>query len=79
MNHFANINSCYKNKNLSHVRTSHFKSFLCIFFPIPFLEEPHTKTKRIKTESISEDMETENVNDSEENVGTDKGILKGRI
>lgn len=33
----------------------------------------------MKTESISEDMETENVNDSEENVGTDKGILKGRI
>lgn len=48
-------------------------------YPIPSPEEPHTKTKRMKTESISEDMETENINDYEENVETDKGILKGMI
>lgn len=48
-------------------------------YPIPSLEEPHTKTKRMKTESISEDMETENINDNEENVGTGRGIFKGTI
>lgn len=47
------------------------------FYPIPSLEEPPAKTKRMKTESISEDMETENINDNEENVGADKGIFKG--
>lgn len=47
--------------------------------PIPSLEESHTKAKRMKTESISEDMETENINENEENVGADKGILKGAI
>lgn len=48
-------------------------------YPILSPEEPRTKTKRMKTESISEDMETENINENEENVGTDKGILKGTI
>ncbi|NXX35624.1 LYAR protein, partial [Nicator chloris] len=48
---------------------------------INYLKEPHAKTKRMKTESISEDMETENINDNEENVGTDKGKFnwKGTI
>ncbi|NXU19395.1 LYAR protein, partial [Pardalotus punctatus] len=47
----------------------------------PSLEEPHTKRKRMKTESISEDMETENINDNEENVGTNRGKFnwKGTI
>lgn len=33
----------------------------------------------MKTENISEDTETENTNGNEENVGTDKGILKGGV
>ncbi|NXF72675.1 LYAR protein, partial [Sclerurus mexicanus] len=43
------------------------------------LKEPHIKTKRMKTESISEDMETENTN--EKSVGTNKGKFnwKGTI
>ncbi|NXD20984.1 LYAR protein, partial [Spelaeornis formosus] len=48
---------------------------------INYLKEPHIKTKRMKTESISEDMETENIEDNEENVGKDKGKFnwKGTI
>ncbi|XP_054679570.1 cell growth-regulating nucleolar protein isoform X1 [Grus americana] len=44
-------------------------------------EEPHITTKRMKTENISEDMETENTNGNEENVGTVKGKFnwKGTI
>ncbi|XP_074678226.1 cell growth-regulating nucleolar protein isoform X1 [Strix aluco] len=44
-------------------------------------EDPHITTKRMKTENISEDMETENTNGNEENVGTDKGKFnwKGTI
>ncbi|KAI6069653.1 Cell growth-regulating nucleolar protein [Aix galericulata] len=44
-------------------------------------EEPHITKKRMKTESISEDMETENTNGNEETVGTDKGKFnwKGTI
>lgn len=45
---------------------------------IPPLEEPHTTTKRTKTENISEDLETENTNGSKEN-GTNKGIVKGAV
>lgn len=48
-------------------------------YPIPPPEEPHITTKRMKTENVSEDMETENTNDNEENAGTDKGILKGGV
>ncbi|XP_009707699.1 PREDICTED: cell growth-regulating nucleolar protein [Cariama cristata] len=44
-------------------------------------EEPRITSKRLKTENISEDMETENTNGNEENVGTDKGKFnwKGTI
>ncbi|XP_076192056.1 cell growth-regulating nucleolar protein isoform X5 [Aptenodytes patagonicus] len=44
-------------------------------------EKPPITTKRMKTENISEDMETENTNGNEENVGTDKGKFnwKGTI
>lgn len=67
-------------KLLSHVRTFllvlHF--FGCVY-QISSLEEPHITTKRMKTENIPEDMETENTNGNEENVGTDKGILKGGV
>ncbi|XP_068259681.1 cell growth-regulating nucleolar protein isoform X1 [Nyctibius grandis] len=44
-------------------------------------EEPHITTKRMKTEHISEDMETENAHGNEENGGTDKGKFnwKGTI
>lgn len=56
----------------------------CFFVNIIFvqfspLEEPHITKKRMKTESISEDMETENTNGNEETLGTDKGILKGGV
>lgn len=51
---------------------------MCVYL-IPSLEEPRIRTKRMKTENISEDMETENTNGNEENVGTDKGILKGGL
>ncbi|NXY42732.1 LYAR protein, partial [Ceuthmochares aereus] len=44
-------------------------------------EEPHTTAKKMKTEKISRDVETENTNENEENVGTDKGKFnwKGTI
>ncbi|XP_061848671.1 cell growth-regulating nucleolar protein [Colius striatus] len=44
-------------------------------------EEPHIRTKRMKTESISEDIETEHTDGNEENVETDKGKFnwKGTI
>ncbi|XP_050194516.1 cell growth-regulating nucleolar protein [Myiozetetes cayanensis] len=44
-------------------------------------EEPPVKTKKMKTESISEDMETENTNDNKEDAGTNKGKFnwKGTI
>ncbi|XP_063193430.1 cell growth-regulating nucleolar protein isoform X1 [Chroicocephalus ridibundus] len=48
---------------------------------VPSLEEPHITRKRMKTESISEDVGTENTNGNEENVGMDKGKFnwKGTI
>ncbi|NXL61666.1 LYAR protein, partial [Chordeiles acutipennis] len=54
--------------------------FVCVY-QISSLEEPHITTKRMKTENIPEDMETENTNGNEENVGTDKGKFnwKGTI
>ncbi|NXA17488.1 LYAR protein, partial [Ibidorhyncha struthersii] len=53
----------------------------CVCLSILSLEEPHITTKRMKTEDISEDMETENTNGNEENMGTDKGKFnwKGTI
>lgn len=42
-------------------------------------EEPRITTKRVKTEHVSEDMETENTNGNEENVGTGKFNWKGTI
>ncbi|XP_053920578.1 cell growth-regulating nucleolar protein [Cuculus canorus] len=44
-------------------------------------EEPRTTAKKMKIEHISEDMETENTNENEGNVGTDKGKFnwKGTI
>ncbi|NXW16645.1 LYAR protein, partial [Circaetus pectoralis] len=58
-----------------------FYNFFVYVYPIPPLEEPHITTKRMKTENVSEDMETENTNGNEENVGTDKGKFnwKGTI
>ncbi|NXI36772.1 LYAR protein, partial [Galbula dea] len=51
----------------------------CLTTEVDF--EPCITTKRIKTENISEDMEAEDTNGNEENVGTDKGKFnwKGTI
>ncbi|NXP63419.1 LYAR protein, partial [Chloropsis cyanopogon] len=79
-----------KKRKHKHVEGIHHTIYILVCFEdafpqfqtsINYLKEPHTKTKRMKTESISEDMETENVNDNEENVGTDKGKFnwKGTI
>ncbi|NWZ90337.1 LYAR protein, partial [Nesospiza acunhae] len=79
-----------KKRKHKHVEGIHHTTYIHVCFEeafsqfqssIYYLKEPHTKTKRMKTESISEDMETENVNDNEENVGTDKGKFnwKGTI
>ncbi|NXG04590.1 LYAR protein, partial [Sakesphorus luctuosus] len=43
---------------------------------IKYLKEPHIKTKRMKTENLSEDMETENTNDNEESKFNWKGTIK---
>ncbi|NWW46500.1 LYAR protein, partial [Pedionomus torquatus] len=45
------------------------------------LLEPHMPTKRMKAEDVPEDMETENTDGNEENVGTEKGKFnwKGTI
>ncbi|NXI10723.1 LYAR protein, partial [Irena cyanogastra] len=79
-----------KKRKHKHVEGIHQVTYILVCFEdvfpqfqssINYLKEPHTKTKRMKTESISEDMETENINDNEENVGADKGKFnwKGTI
>ncbi|NWY17639.1 LYAR protein, partial [Aphelocoma coerulescens] len=77
-----------KKRKHKHVEGIHHTTYILVCFEdafsqfqssINYLKEPHTKTKRMKTESISEDMETENINDNEENVGTGKFNWKGTI
>ncbi|NXM89513.1 LYAR protein, partial [Oenanthe oenanthe] len=79
-----------KKRKYKHVEGIHHTTYILLCFEdafsqfqssINYLKEPLTKTKRMKTESVSEDMETENINDNEENVGTDKGKFnwKGTI
>lgn len=48
-------------------------------YPILSLEEPSITTKRMKTENISEDVETENNNGNEENGGRGNIFLKGEF
>lgn len=43
------------------------------------LEEPCVTKKKMKTESMSEDMETENTNGDEETLGKGKDIPKGKV
>ncbi|NXF03908.1 LYAR protein, partial [Smithornis capensis] len=50
--------------------------FFVYVYPTPSLEEPHIQMKRMKTENISEDMETENTNDNEESKFNWKGTIK---
>ncbi|NWW35565.1 LYAR protein, partial [Panurus biarmicus] len=70
-----------KKRKHKHVEGIHHTTYILVCFEaafsqfrslINYLKEPHAKTKRMKIESISEDMETENTNDDEENVGADK-------
>ncbi|NWX33786.1 LYAR protein, partial [Notiomystis cincta] len=77
-----------KKRKHKHVEGTHHTIYILVYFEdafsqfqslINYLKEPHTKTKRMKTESVSEDMETENINDNEENVGTGKFNWKGTI
>ncbi|NXN81666.1 LYAR protein, partial [Bombycilla garrulus] len=76
-----------KKRKHKHVEGIHHTIYILVcfedfFFVIPKLnKEPHTKTKRMKIECISEDMETENISDNEENMPTDKGKFnwKGTI
>ncbi|NWW61853.1 LYAR protein, partial [Ifrita kowaldi] len=79
-----------KKRKHKHVEGIHHTTYILVCFEDAFsqfqssmnyLKEPHTKTKRMKTESISEDMETESINDNEENVGTGRGKFnwKGTI
>ncbi|NXH84412.1 LYAR protein, partial [Edolisoma coerulescens] len=72
-----------KKRKHKHVEGIHHKTYILVCFEDAFSQfrssEPHTKTKRMKTESISEDMGTENINDNEENVGTGKFNWKGTI
>ncbi|NXW95423.1 LYAR protein, partial [Alopecoenas beccarii] len=65
-----------KKRKHKHTEGTH-PNFIFLFV----CKEPHTRTKRMKTENISEDVETENTNGNEENVGTDKGKFnwKGTI
>ncbi|NXG79394.1 LYAR protein, partial [Baryphthengus martii] len=64
---------------LSHVRTFLLLQFPVYVYLISSVEEPHIATKRMKTETISEDIEAENTNDNEENVVTGKFNWKGTI
>ncbi|NWU28253.1 LYAR protein, partial [Dyaphorophyia castanea] len=77
-----------KKRKHKHVEGIHHTTYVLVCFEdalsqfqrsINYPKEPHTKTKRRKTESISEDMETENMIDNEENVGTGKFNWKGTI
>ncbi|NWV77401.1 LYAR protein, partial [Dasyornis broadbenti] len=79
-----------KKRKHKHVEGIHHKTYILVCFEddfsqfqssVNYLKEPHTKRKRMKTESISEDMETENINDNEENVETGRGKFnwKGTI
>ncbi|KFV70139.1 Cell growth-regulating nucleolar protein [Dryobates pubescens] len=58
-----------------------FMIFFMYVYPIVFLEEAPMPPKRKKTENVSEDLEVENTNGNEENVGTEKGKFnwKGTI
>ncbi|NWS93935.1 LYAR protein, partial [Mionectes macconnelli] len=79
-----------KKRKHKHVEGIHYTTYILVCFEdvfsqfqslINYPKEPPTKTKKMKTESISEDMETEDTNDNEENVGTNKGKFnwKGTI
>lgn len=78
MNILANTSLCYKNRNS--LLTELFFQF-CHFFCVCIspLEEPCITRKKMKTESVSEDVETENTNDNEETLGKGKDILKGKV
>ncbi|NXC26199.1 LYAR protein, partial [Campylorhamphus procurvoides] len=77
-----------KKRKHKHVEGIYSITYILVYFEdafsqfqrsINYLKEPHIKRKRMKTENISEDMETENTND--ESVGTNKGKFnwKGTI
>ncbi|NXS07656.1 LYAR protein, partial [Neodrepanis coruscans] len=79
-----------KKRKHKHVEGIHHKTYILVCFEdafsqfqssINYLKEAHSKMKRMKTENISEDMEAEDTNDNEENVGTNKGKFnwKGTI
>ncbi|KFQ59447.1 Cell growth-regulating nucleolar protein [Pelecanus crispus] len=77
-----------KKRKHKHVEGIHPTLYILVRFQdafsqcsIIYFKEPHITIKRMKTEDISEDMETENTNGNEENVGTDKGKFnwKGTI
>ncbi|NXY08501.1 LYAR protein, partial [Pteruthius melanotis] len=75
-----------KKRKHKHVEGIYRTTYILVCFEDAFSQfqssinkEPHTKAKRMKTESVSEDMETENINDNEENVGTGKFNWKGTI
>ncbi|NXM29049.1 LYAR protein, partial [Oxyruncus cristatus] len=74
-----------KKRKHKHVEGIHYTTYILVCFEdafsqfqslINYLKEPPIKTKKMKTESISEDMETENTNDDEESKFNWKGTIK---
>ncbi|NXM73495.1 LYAR protein, partial [Serilophus lunatus] len=74
-----------KKRKHKHVEGIHHTTFILVCFEngssqfqssVYYLKEPHIKTKRMKTENISEDMEAENTNENEESKFNWKGTIK---
>ncbi|NWR68384.1 LYAR protein, partial [Centropus unirufus] len=65
-----------KHKHAEGIHPTILLFFSNFVYLIPSLEEPHTTRKKMKTENISEDMETENTNENEESKFNWKGTIK---
>ncbi|NXK88288.1 LYAR protein, partial [Formicarius rufipectus] len=74
-----------KKRKHKHVEGIYYTTYVLVCFEdassqfqnsVNYLKEPHIKTKRMKTENISEDMETENADDYEESKFNWKGTIK---
>ncbi|NXX90972.1 LYAR protein, partial [Centropus bengalensis] len=65
-----------KHKHAEGIHPTILLLFSNFVYLIPSLEEPHTTRKKMRTENIPEDMETENTNENEESKFNWKGTIK---
>ncbi|NXY22147.1 LYAR protein, partial [Atrichornis clamosus] len=74
-----------KKRKHKHVEGIHYTTYILVCFEdffsqfhssINYLKEPHIKTKKMRTENFSEDVETENMDDNKESKFNWKGTIK---